>query len=199
MTSKPALIIFIRNPELGKVKTRIAKTVGDEKAFQVYLALLKHIRNITQDVKGVERYLFYTHFIDHADEWDEKYYHKRIQCDGDIGTKMNDAFERVLDKHQSAIIVGSDIASLTTAIIEKSIHVLKKNDYVLGPALDGGYYLLGMKKPSAFLFNDMIWSTNQVFNDTTRRIKKANASFGLVDTLSDIDHWEDWQKYGWEI
>lgn len=199
MDTKPALIIFIRNPELGKVKTRIAKSVGDQKAYQVYLALLEHIRTVTQEVEGVERYLFYSHFIDTEDQWDERYFHKRIQCSGDIGDKMNDAFNQVLRKHSAAIIVGSDIASLRSNIIENAVAILHEKDYVLGPALDGGYYLLGMKKPSPFLFEQMIWSTDHVFEETTKRINKAAGSFELVDTLSDIDHWEDWQKYGWEL
>ncbi len=199
MTSKPALIIFIRNPELGKVKTRIAKSVGDEKAYQVYLALLEHTRSVTQKVKGVERYLFYTHFIDQEDEWKDKDFHKCIQSSGDIGSKMSSAFEQVLKKHESAIIVGSDIASLTTGIIEKAVVVLKEKDYVIGPALDGGYYLLGMKRASSFLFRDMPWSTGQVCRETIDRIENTGTSIGLVDTLSDIDHWHDWQKYGWAL
>ncbi len=199
MTNKPALIIFIRNPEKGKVKTRIAKAVGDEKAFQIYLSLLEHIRSVSAKVEGVERYLFYSHFIDEQDEWDNDLYHKRLQEDGDIGKKMDTAFRRVLRHHSAAIVVGSDIASITTGIIRRAFQVLEEKDYVLGPALDGGYYLLGMKKNSPELFEKMPWSTSKVFAITQSRILQSNASLGLVDTLSDIDHWEDWKEYGWEL
>lgn len=198
-TQKPALIIFIRNPERGKVKTRIAQSVGEEKAYQVYLSLLSHIRLLAEKVEGVECYLYYSHFIDEMDEWDSRVFNKRVQSSGDIGTKMDRAFGEVLNDHPAAVIVGSDIASLTTAIIQDAFLALHTKDYVLGPALDGGYYLLGMKTPSPHLFENMIWSTDEVFQMTSDRITQMGASLGIVDKLSDIDYWEDWEKYGWEI
>jgi rSAM/selenodomain-associated transferase 1 len=195
---RKALIVFIRNPELGKVKTRLAKKLGDEKALQIYIALFQHTR---QEVLEVEagRLLFYSEKVALNDDWPAEHFEKYLQHDGGLGERMHYAFERALQTHDQAIIVGSDIAGLKAAIINRAFEVLQHHDYVIGPAMDGGYYLLGMKKPSPELFLDMEWSTPEVFQQTISRIEQHGGSWQAVDTLSDIDYAEDWEKYGWEI
>ncbi|MEL6945483.1 MAG: TIGR04282 family arsenosugar biosynthesis glycosyltransferase, partial [Bacteroidota bacterium] len=97
------------------------------------------------------------------------------------------------------IIIGSDCASLTTSIVKEAFVSLDAHDFVIGPAKDGGYYLLGMRTFQPSVFEDIEWSTEQVFANTIRNIKKLNASYALMPVLSDIDYWEDWLEYGWEL
>ena len=194
----PALIIFIKNPEKGKVKTRLAKTVGDDKALAIYKALLAHTRQIALSVAGT-RYLFYSHSIPPQDEWSSNDFQKLLQAEGDLGDKMTTAFETVFQQHQPVIIIGSDCASLTSVIIKKAFQQLEKHDFVIGPAMDGGYYLLGMKQFQYKVFENISWSTETVFQHTIDHITTLNRSYFLLPTLSDIDYEEDWNKYGWEI
>jgi len=193
-----ALITFIKNPVKGTVKTRLAADVGDDKALLIYLELMQHTRKVAQQIDA-HRLLYYGSHINEEDDWPMEEFDKYVQPDGDLGKRMQTAFRKALDKAEAAIIIGSDCASLTPGIVNEAFDKLATKDVVLGPALDGGYYLLGMKQTHDFLFRNMIWSTDQVFTETTRRIEKAGLSYDTVATLSDIDYAEDWEKYGWSI
>ena len=195
---KRALIIFVRNPEKGKVKTRLAKGVGEDKALAIYKALLTKTRTVAEGVDAL-RLLFYSVQIRTDDSWPNDAFEKRQQEGEDLGARMAHAFDTALQEAESAIIVGSDIAQISTPIIENAFNLLEQKDYVLGPSIDGGYYLLGMKQPSPFLFQNMEWSTDQVSRTTQDRILERNCSLGFAPTLSDIDYAEDWEKYGWEV
>lgn len=198
MTQKRALIIFIRNPELGKVKTRLAQSVGDQKALAIYMALLEHTRQIAEQV-GTDRLVFYSHFIDTNDQWSSEHFQKFLQVEGDLGSKIKAGFEQAFEQHEKVLIIGSDCASLSAPIIEEAFTALDQHAFVLGPALDGGYYLLGMKQYQPSLFEDMPWSTDQVAALSIEKMKQLGGSCHLLPPLSDIDYAEDWEKYGWEI
>ena len=116
-----------------------------------------------------------------------------------MGERMDKAFQVALGLHAKAIIIGSDCASLTPTIIENAFELLDVYDYVIGPASDGGYYLLAMKEPRPELFQGISWSTDQVLSQTIERIKKRGQSYSLLPELSDIDRAEDWAKYGWKV
>ena len=196
--AQDALIVFIKNPEKGKVKTRLAADVGDERALQIYRALLTHTRQVALALP-VARHLFYGQYIADDDGWDPTDFAKHLQIEGDLGARMEAAFAKTLDRHPKAIIIGSDCASLTPGIVQRAFQVLDQAEVVIGPAMDGGYYLLGMKKLIPELFRDMIWSTEDVFRETLRRLEQNDYAYGLVDELSDIDYAADWEKFGWEL
>ncbi len=197
ITMKNALLIFIKNPIKGQAKTRLAATVGDEEALRIYKELLRHTRQIAQKTT-TQRYLFYSHFIDNNDEWSNDSFNKKLQIDGDLGQKMAAGFQEAFNNQlEKVIIIGSDCASLTTDIVENAFKALEKTDFVIGPAEDGGYYLLGMRIFSPSLFENIEWSTPQVFTQTINRIKVLDNTYSLLPTLSDIDYEEDWKKYGW--
>lgn len=198
MTAERALIIFVRNPELGKVKTRLAQTLGAQKALDIYLALLNHTRQIAEQVEA-NRLLFYSHFIDHDDDWPRESFDKFLQEQGDLGAKITSGFRKAFEQHAQVLIIGSDCASLTATIVEEGFEALKTHDFVLGPALDGGYYLLGMNRFTPSLFQEIPWSTDQVASLSLDKMKALGGSCHLLPTLSDIDYAEDWEKYGWEI
>jgi len=198
MKKKRALITFIKNPVKGTVKTRLAADVGDDKALLIYRELMRHTREIARKIDA-HRLLFYGSHIDNQDKWPADEFDKQVQPEGDLGKRMETAFRIALDQAESAIIIGSDCASLTPEIVNEAFQKLSETDVVLGPAMDGGYYLLGMKEVHGFLFRNMIWSTDQVFTETTRRLEKAGMRYETVATLSDIDYAEDWEKYGWPV
>lgn len=190
-----ALIIFIKNPVKGKVKTRLASGVGEDQALAIYNRLLNHTRSVSLEIEEVNRYLYYLDEIK-EDDWYTDHFIKRLQSPGDLGNKMMHSFAEVLQENDQAVIIGSDCAQLTAAIIRSAFEILENKDFAIGPTLDGGYYLLGMTQVHPFLFQNMIWSVPDVFNVTINRMKQASKSYGLTPRLSDIDHKEDWELYG---
>ena len=193
-----ALIIFVKNPELGHVKTRIAKTAGNKRALQIYIELMKHTRKIATAI-DTSRLLFYSQEINRADDWSNDDFQKHLQVETDLGGRMSAAFAEGFKTHEKVVIIGSDCASLTPAIVQEAFEALDKNDFVVGPTFDGGYYLLGMRRFQPSVFENVEWSTESVFPTTIERINVLGASYHLTERLSDIDFEEDWNKYGWEI
>lgn len=189
-----ALIIFIKNPVAGKVKTRIAKSSDDATALSIYKKLLEGTHRATVLVDA-HKYLYYSDFIDQEDSWNPSVYNKVIQRGVDLGEKMMDAFIEVLSCHDKAVIIGSDCIYLTKEIIEDAFTALDHNDVVIGPAKDGGYYLLGMKQVQMDLFINMPWSSGRELEETLTRVKEKGLQFQLLETLNDIDHIEDWEEY----
>lgn len=186
---KNILLIFARHPELGKCKTRLAKSVGDHAALEVYKYLLKNTADILQKIK-VERQVWYANQIYKNDIWDDDFFDKKEQIQGDLGQKMKAAFESAFDKGaQKVVIVGTDIQDLDEKVINQAFKKLDTNDVVIGPTSDGGYYLLGMKnlKPKAFELKE--WSTAEVFNQTIDALKGEKIS--ILEQKNDVDYLED--------
>ncbi len=188
---KEALIIFVKNPILGRAKTRIAQHVGDQKALIIYQKLLQKTMQISSSWNG-DKYIYYDQFIDRNDLWSNQDYSKKKQIDGDLGQKMNAAFHELLPLYSKVAIIGSDCYQLTNEIITQAFELLDISDLVLGPSLDGGYYLLGMKSSHEQLFVDIPWSSNQVTTKTLNKINDLGLSHSLLTPLKDIDYYEDW-------
>lgn len=193
-----ALIIFTKNPELGKVKTRLAATTSNEYALKVYKELLRHTREIALAVK-VNRNLFYSNEINNEDDWSNADFNKLLQYNGGLGERMQYAFEESFKHHKKVVIIGSDCASLTPAIVEEAFAKLDEYPFVIGPTFDGGYYLLGMNSYEPHVFAEVEWSTESVFPTTLERFSELKKQHFELKTLSDIDFEEDWKKYGWEV
>lgn len=189
-----ALIIFIKNATRGKVKTRIAKTVGDDKALEIYQRLLNYTREFAMKIP-VSRRLYYSDNIE-KDAWEEDYFDKKVQHGEDLGARMQHAIKESLRHHHKAILIGSDCSQLTPAIILKAFDYLNKYDIVIGPSTDGGYYLIGMKACHNELFNNIQWSTEKVLKETMTKAEKLSLKVRTLQTLTDIDHYEDWERYG---
>lgn len=193
-----ALVIFTKNPELGKCKTRLAATTSDEFALKVYRELLRHTREIALAL-DVQRNLFYSQAINRADDWDNVAFTKFRQHPGDLGERMKEAFQVSFKTADRVVIIGSDCASLTPAVVELAFAKLADFPFVIGPTFDGGYYLLGMQQFEPHVFTNVEWSTESVFHKTTERFAELEKAHFALETLSDIDYAEDWEKYGWEI
>ena len=187
-----ALIIFVRKPELGKVKTRLAATVGDEKALAIYKELLQHTFEITS-VTDADKFVFYADEIETGDLWSGPRFFKAVQSNGDLGEKMKNAFRSLFQKgYDKVLIIGSDCFDLSAALIHQAFELLDKDNLVIGPAKDGGYYLLGMKKMVAVIFKNKKWGTSSVYNDTIKDLSKNNLSYAILPLLRDVDTEDDW-------
>ncbi len=188
---KSGLIIFIRNPVKGKVKTRLAKTMGDEKAFLIYNQLLSHTRHITRDL-SCDKFLFYSDHIDLTDRWNNNQYQKRLQTRGDLGERMSTAFRDLfMEGYEKLLIIGSDCMELNEAIINNAFDMLNIHRVIIGPSEDGGYYLLGMTTPLPGIFVNKKWGTPSVFADTVQDLLNAGIMEGRLETLKDIDEEKD--------
>jgi rSAM/selenodomain-associated transferase 1 len=196
--SRKTLIIFTKNPIQGEVKTRIGNEKGHEIALNIYQILLRYTKNIVTDIEAEKMVYFNKQPFDTA-IWNTGEFQYSLQVKGDLGQKMEAAFKEQLSKSNKVIIIGSDCAELTKDDLETGFRLLEENDIVIGPAKDGGYYLLGMKQAYNFLFQDMPWSQSELLNKTLQTIKDKSLSFALLPEKSDIDHWEDWLNLGWTL
>lgn len=187
MKSEKAIILFTKNPELGKVKTRIAKTLGDKKALAIYKKLLVHTNEIVAHL-AIDKYVFYSESIIQKDIWPNDIFTKLTQKGTTLGEKMSKAFEEVFNTNYDTVcIIGSDCYELNTAIIENAFQLLRTNDCVIGPTFDGGYYLLGMHKLHAPLFQNIEWSTENVFNQTLKICDALQLKTAFTAKLNDVD------------
>ncbi|WP_420552189.1 TIGR04282 family arsenosugar biosynthesis glycosyltransferase [Tenacibaculum aiptasiae] len=187
--SKNLLLIFTRNPELGKVKTRLAKTIGDESALNIYKFLLNHTKEVTQDL-NCDKAVYYSVKVRNNDIWDTSNYQKHQQNGDDLGIRMKNAFQEAFNKnYEKVLIIGSDLYDLKPNHINEAFEKLNSNDVVIGPAEDGGYYLLGMKELHSEVFKNKAWGTSTVRQDTLNDLQ--NVSVHLLETLNDVDVFDD--------
>ena len=192
-TSKKALIIFTRNPELGKCKTRLAATIGDESALEIYKYLLQHTAKLSEKVKA-DKYVFYSESIKREDIWDATIFNKKLQQGNDLGERMENAFTELFELgYEKVIIIGSDLLDLSSDDVNEAFDFLNENDAVIGPAKDGGYYLLGMKNMHSKVFKHKKWGTSIVLENTLSDLKDSTIS--MLKELNDIDTFEDMKHY----
>lgn len=190
MKNKNLLILFTRNPQLGKCKTRLAKTIGDAAALEIYKFLLQHTYSITKGL-NCSKIVYYSEAVTQHDIWDPNSYKKAVQKGKDLGEKMYNAFKEGFDAgYENIIIIGSDMYDLVENDIQHAFDCLVENEFVLGPAKDGGYYLLGMKSlQNKRMFTDKSWGTATVLNDTLQDLQ--NQRVILLSERNDIDVYED--------
>ena len=186
---KNLLLVFTRNPELGKVKTRLAKTVGNATALKIYTFLLKRTRDIAIKVSA-DKAVYYSVKIRENDIWDASIFQKHQQVGEDLGIRMLHAFKNGFKAgYKKVIIIGSDLYDLTSETIENAIIALENNEVVIGPAEDGGYYLLGMNSLEEKIFKNKDWGTETVRKDTLEDLKDKKVF--LLGELNDVDVFED--------
>jgi len=179
--SDNAVIVFIRKPEIGKVKTRLAADVGDQEALNIYISLQRHTDLVASQADAA-CYLFYAGEVVQQDEWSNERYTKLLQEGDDLGERLINAFDLVLSRHKHVVVIGSDCAQLRTSHINQGLASLAENDVVIGPTYDGGYYLLGINNMHAQFFTDMPWSTEEVAEITINRAEDSQLilTIGLI-------------------
>ena len=187
------VIVFAKNPELGKCKTRLAASIGDENALAVYKALIQYTAQVLSKLKE-DCVVFYSEGIQTNDLWEDANFQKQVQSQGHLGKKMQAAFEWGFHKgYKQVCIVGSDLFELEVSDIHDAFQALETHDLVFGPAEDGGYYLMGMSALHSEAFKDKAWSTELVLKETLKDLKSN--SFQLLKEKNDIDTVDDLKKY----
>lgn len=188
--------MFLKYPERGAVKTRLANVLGDDLTYKLYQCFLADISAITKQIKA-ETIIVYSgpEGISFSDL-------PRIQClrqrGNNIGERMHNAFFDVLAQgFERCVITGSDSPDLPVEIVNEAFYKLESVDAVLGPSTDGGYYLIGCKRQSLrqSIFKDIHWSTAGVFKETVKRIDEAGLKLALLPQWSDIDEFDDLKKF----
>lgn len=181
------LLIFARQPELGRVKTRLAQGIGAEAALVVYEELLAHTRTVVEALSVTTTVWLSEPFrAELPDAWAGFTQHP--QPPGDLGNRMQHAFEAAFAAGATRIvIVGTDCPGLTPEHVRAAFAHLATAEVVLGPATDGGYYLLGMKQVHSALFQQKAWSTDTVLAATIADAHQLGLSVQLLSPLRDVD------------
>ncbi len=185
---KNLLVVFVKNIILGKVKTRLAKTIGDVGAFHIYHELVALTEEASKKVNA-DRHIYFSDVVIPS-KWqsDEKF----VQEGVDLGERMKRSFLNGFEAgYENIIIIGSDLPNISKEIIEQGFDQLKDNDIVFGPADDGGYYLMGMSQMTHSIFEDKPWSQSTLFDVTLQELREQKKSVALLEHLNDIDTFED--------
>ncbi|MBL6611741.1 MAG: TIGR04282 family arsenosugar biosynthesis glycosyltransferase [Flavobacteriaceae bacterium] len=201
MTDIQALAIFCKIPERGFVKTRLAASVGDQKALEIYLELLKITDQETKPFSS-SRHLFLVSALEDSIEKMQSTLQQQdlfidpkinfaVQQGEDLGLRMFAAFKNLFKNHRSVVLIGCDLPDLTSALISKAFDALQSNDLVIGPSCDGGYYLIGLKKEMPDLFKEISWSSEKVLKQTLERAERLSLKVQLLEKLRDIDTLDD--------
>jgi hypothetical protein len=180
--------VFAKAPEPGRVKTRLTPALRAQEAADLYRALLLDTLDVVEPVAAAT-YVAYTPAGARRHLEALLGTRRRLlpQGPGDLGRRLAAVFERLCDGRRSVLAVGSDCPGLTPARIEEAAGALTRADVVLGPALDGGYYLIGMRRPHADLFRDVPWSTAGVLEATRERIAEAGLQVRWLPLERDVD------------
>lgn len=191
------IIVFARAPRLGTVKTRLARDLGAQGALDIYRSLAEHTLRVAR-AAGPPVHLYYAP----ADGHDEVrrwlgaglVYHP--QAEGDLGARMAQAFdERFAGGARRVAIVGTDCPALDAATLRAALDGLADVDLVLGPATDGGYYLMALRAPAPSLFADIPWSSARTRAVTLERARAARLTVRLLETRADVDTAQDWAEW----
>ncbi|MGV3665794.1 MAG: TIGR04282 family arsenosugar biosynthesis glycosyltransferase [Leptospira bouyouniensis] len=189
------LIIFAKQPRQGNVKTRLAKSIGEKKTLEVYLELLS-LTNVITNKLDVTKIVYWDEIPENPNLYFGEGFQHKLQSSGDLGKKMESAFQLELSQNPcKTLIIGTDCPYLSLSTFEKAYTQLENKEIVLGPAMDGGYYLLGMNELFTEIFSDIPWSTESVLSMTIQRIQENNKSYALLETLNDIDTIDDWNQW----
>jgi rSAM/selenodomain-associated transferase 1 len=186
--NKALVIVFVKNIKLGKVKTRLAKTIGNQGAFEVYSELVKVTEKATKNLTADKRIYFSDAVV--YSKWSSDF--KAVQEGIDLGERMKNAFKKGFeDGYNRIVLIGSDLPDITASHINKGLEALKENDMVFGPAEDGGYYLIGLSKMNNLAFENKPWSQTHLLEETLQELNEKHITFTTLETLNDIDTYED--------
>lgn len=193
------VIIFVKAPEKGAVKTRLAASLGDTTVLALYKAFVSDLMEMLKKGKYPLQIFFYPPDAEaKIDEWLGSSYHYAPQRGDDLGERMANAFHETFQQgFQSAVLIGSDTPDLPGSFIDEAFLSLKEHDAVIGPSIDGGYYLIGFRAgtflPTAF--EGIPWSTTEVFRKTTEILSDKEYQIHLLPKLRDIDTIHDLQIF----
>lgn len=194
-----ALVIMAKEPHPASVKTRLKESLTDEKRLALYVRLLETTIEKLRSVPGVDTFIAYT--PETALSFFKKFKLGLFpQTEGTLGAKLYNAARKVLDEgYRKAVLVGTDIPDISGSIVLNAFGLLSEHEIVFGPAVDGGYYLVGLKRPIRELFEDIPWSSDRTLRESIDRAKKYGFSFATTETLLDIDTIDDVKRAGFML
>ena len=194
---KEVVLVFQKNEVLGRVKTRLASGIGDLRALEIYRHLMQSTYSVLEDLSAP----VWTYYSDFIPETVNPPIAKSFVQEGhDLGERMANAFARSFESGmEKVVLIGTDCPSLQSQHLNQAFEALIHSDLVLGPATDGGYYLIGMKRKADYLFEGISWSSAEVLSQTLAVASANGLDFTLLDELSDIDTQEDWERYSSQI
>jgi len=185
------LIIFVKNLVPGMVKTRLSEEIGMFMALEVYQELVNHTAKVTRKVEA-DRMVFYSEYVEVEDVFDDEHFTYGLQQGASLGEKMKNAFQQAFDKGYSRVtIIGSDCYDLKKKHLDEAFDQLEINDLVVGPAVDGGYYLLGMNGYHPEVFEGKNYSHDKVFDELMQEVEKQGLDCYQLEALNDIDVLDD--------
>ncbi len=196
--SDSLLMIFVKNLIPGMVKTRLASEIGIDAALDVYMELVRHTNEVADKII-TDKTVFYSEYVEIEDLWDTDKYSLKVQKGNNLGERMLNAFDEAFDSYNKVVIIGSDCYDLTPQIVAGAFKALDENDLVVGPAKDGGYYLLGMKEHLPQLFQGKEYSTDQVLKELLDEAAESQLSVHQLEELYDIDTLQDLKDAGIEL
>ncbi|HVL11692.1 MAG TPA: TIGR04282 family arsenosugar biosynthesis glycosyltransferase [Gemmata sp.] len=191
------VLVFLKYPEPGRVKTRLAATVGDDRAAELYRDWLTQVLTTLQPLRPdiaivgaidgapAEQFADWRPLVD---RWWQ-------QPAGDLGTRLDAAFREAHETGAPVVAVGTDCLELDAQLVRDAFAILTSHDAVFGPATDGGYYLVGSSRYLDGFFDGVRWSSPETLSDHTRRCENRGFSHDFLATLPDIDTWDDWLAY----
>jgi len=197
--SSSALLIFTKAPVLGEVKTRLIPGIGARRALSIYKELLTKTLLTARKAGFSTIQVWVSGDIEHCYFVNLKNRYSiqlKQQSGKDLGQRMSNAFDITLSRYSSAVLIGCDCPSLEYSDLSEAKKHLENNaDVVLGPAVDGGYYLIGLNKNDKQLFADIKWGRDSVFNDTCANIDSLNWKMKLLSRRWDVDRITDLLPY----
>ncbi|HEU0079716.1 MAG TPA: TIGR04282 family arsenosugar biosynthesis glycosyltransferase [Longimicrobiaceae bacterium] len=196
-----AVLVFVRAPQAGRVKTRLAAAIGEAAALRVYVRLAEHAVAQARESGAALRVHFTPADAGEAVRaWLGAGAAYLPQAEGDLGERMRSAFEAAFAAgFRRVVVVGSDLPELTAALLRRALDLLDGHDAVLGPARDGGYWLLGLRRPVPEAFAGIAWSTAGVLDRTVARLRAEGIEPALLEPLGDVAEaadlppgWREW-------
>jgi len=198
----PAIAIFARIPLPGKAKTRLIPLLGSRGAAELHAALIRDTLRKVQALSGrVARYLFVAGLPTPVAP---ARFTLARQCGAGLGERLENAFRKLLHRHPCAVVLGTDSPLLPPRILREALRELRICDAVLGPCPDGGYYLIGLRRPRASgmpggMFRGIRWGTASAFGDTLRNLLRRGYACSILEMCGDVDTPEDVRRLKREL
>lgn len=193
---KRALLVFQKNTAPGKVKTRLAASLGEKKALEVYRELLFMTYSEVAKLQGIDVIPFFSDYPEPLPFELANSPSIQLQSGEDLGARMSNAFAWAFSNgYQWVGIIGTDCPELTHETIQNGLDQLKNFDFCIGPAFDGGYFFLAMRNFHPWIFEHIAWSSPTVLDETLALAKDRKMTFGLLEVLRDIDTEDDYLAF----
>ena len=192
---EPRIIIFVKAPRPGFVKTRLAATIGNEAACDAYRQLTETVlANLAPLPRSIEVELRFTpdDAKNEITQWLQANWKAQSQGEGDLGERMHRAFT---ETNGPTIVIGPDCPEVRLSDLHAATKALQTHDAVIGPATDGGYWLIGLNAPCPVLFEEIKWSTGEVLKMTLEKAREAGLTIKILRELADVDTGEDWERW----